>query len=214
MKAATFVIAHKEISTMLGSATFWFSTAATCILAIVTAILLSSVLPVQSAERAARMVEALLLSTPILAAAVSCRLLAHQRSDRTLETLLSAPISDAQIICGKFIASSFVCGLGCTAIAVMLVALASMAGIRVADPSEITLLAVGLLAMLPAVMAWCACGLFFSLIVRQESGAMVEFATGMADTRPVFAFLSATAFLLFAAVRELESRTWLAAKNP
>ena len=38
----------------------------------------------------------------------------------------------------------------------------------------------------------------------------VAFAEGMADTRPVFACLSGTAFFLFCAVRLLESRRWSA----
>ena len=200
--------------------------------------------PAQADERAARLVEVLLLSTPPLAAAVTSGLFARERACGSLETLLSAPVSDAAVVLGKLLAA--LCVGGAAALAALAAFAAGPLGFPRPDGGEVRLAAIGLAAAATAQLSWCACGVFLSLVSRREGGAaaatlvaaaassavaagklpftapdglaahldLVPFALGVADTRPVFAFLSAAAFFLFAATRMLESRFWLIRRNP
>ncbi len=246
MKSTVFVIARKELSAGLRGASFWLSLAVSAALAAALGALFVRLRPAPADERAARLVEILLLSTPPLAAAVSSGPFARERASGALETLLAAPVSDAAAVLGKFLAAAALCLGGTLVLALVAAASAGPLGLPRPDGGEIRLAAIGLAAASAAQLSWCACGLFFSLVSRREGGAaaatlvaaaasaivaagelpftapdgfaahldLVQFALGIADTRPVFAFLSAAAFFLFAAVRMLESRFWLLRRNP
>ena len=246
MKSPVLAIARKEFFSGLRGASFWIALASSAGLALAVGAVLARMSPAQADERAARLVEVLLLSTPPLAAAVTSGLFARERACGSLETLLSAPVSDAAVVLGKFLAAAALCVGGAAALAALAAFAAGPLGFPRPDGGEVRLAAIGLAAAATAQLSWCACGVFLSLVSRREGGAaaatlvaaaassavaagklpfaapdglaahldLVPFALGVADTRPVFAFLSAAAFFLFAATRMLESRFWLIRRNP
>ena len=179
-------------------------------------------------------------AAPIPAAFFTMGLFARERNNGSLETLLTAPVTDAEVVLGKFFAA-----YALTLFALALCLPEYWVYRRIAAPPPPGAL-VPLLAGWSAVAAyaalWTAFGTLASLFVRHESAAgaatllfglamtvavttsdpsipsgsflnvldPVAFARGTADTRPVFTALSGTAFFLFCAVRLLESRRWSA----
>ncbi len=180
----------------------------------------------------------LALAAPLPAAFFTMGLFARERHNGTLETLLTAPVTDAQTVLAKFLAALL---LSLVALALCLPVF--RAYLRFAAPPppwDARALAAGCGAVAVATVLWTALGTFFSLLCRHESAAgaatliaglgislpfsgavdlslesalepwsLVAFARGAADTRPLFAALSGAAFFLFFAVRVLESRRWL-----
>ena len=180
----------------------------------------------------------LALASPLPAAFFTMGLFARERHNGTLETLLTAPITDAQTVLAKFAAA---CLLSLAALALCLPVFHAYLRFAAPPPDFDPLaLAAGWGAIAAATALWTAFGTFFSLLCRHESAAgaatlivgfglalpvsgavpfpfesavasysLVSFARGVADTRPLFAALSGTLFLLFLSVRTLESRRWL-----
>ena len=165
-------------------------------------------------------------------------LFARERHNGTLETLLTAPVTDAQTVLAKFSAACLL-----SLVALVLCLPVFHAYLRFAAPPppwDARSFAAGCGAVAAATVLWTALGTFFSLLCRHESAAgaatliaglglslpvsgtvelpvesalepwsLVAFARGVADTRPIFAALSGAAFFLFFSVRVLESRRWL-----
>ena len=182
----------------------------------------------------------LALAAPLPAAFFTMGLFARERNNGTLETLLTAPVTDGEVVLGKFLAAY---ALTLFALALCLLDFAVYRRVAAPPPPFATApLFAGWGAVAAAAALWTAFGTLASLFVRHESAAgactllfglaltvaattadsvvpsgsfldmlnPVAFAEGMADTRPVFACLSGTAFFLFCAVRLLESRRWSA----
>ena len=158
MKSPALVIARKDVSAALRGGSFWFAFAASAALAVCLAALLRRLSPAAPEERAARLVETLLLATPPLAVAASAGSFARERAARSLETLLSAPVSDTQAVAGKFLASAALCVGGTFAMAAVSAFASGPLGFRPPDAGEIALAAAGLAAVAAAQLAWCACG--------------------------------------------------------
>lgn len=245
MKSKVPAIARKEFFASLSGTSFWIPLAASTLFAACIGSLLRAISPAPAGERASRIVESILLASPVLACAVSCGTFSRKRLDGSLESLLSAPVRDSAVVLGSFAAAFAQCAFGSAAIAALWVVSSRAAGFAPLDTSELLLGCVGLAAIAAAQASWCAGGIFCALLVRNGSGAMalaliassvsavvasgdipealsesalsrldlIEFSLGMADTRPLFAFVSATAFFLFASVRLLESRAWLMSRS-
>jgi ABC-2 type transport system permease protein len=187
---------------------------------------------------------ALGLWTALPVAAVTMRLFAEEKRAGTIETLLTAPVSEAAIVLGKYAAAL-------TAVmAAMLPPVAALAVVAWLSPTLALAnldagewlggcLIVGLQAM-----CWTAFGVMCSLLSRHQlvaavcalsgtwlglySGWLIADVPGLGDVstylsatahielftrgtitvQPVVLYGSATAFLLFAATRILESRRW------
>ena len=180
----------------------------------------------------------LALAAPLPAAFFTMGLFARERHNGTLETLLTAPVTDAQTVLAKFSAACLL-----SLVALVLCLPVFHAYLRFAAPPppwDARSFAAGCGAVAAATVLWTALGTFFSLLCRHESAAgaatliaglglslpvsgtvelpvesalepwsLVAFARGVADTRPIFAALSGAAFFLFFSVRVLESRRWL-----
>ena len=108
---------------------------------------------------------------PVVVAAVTMRGFARARGDRSLEVLLSAPVSDMQVVMAKFIAAWML---------VMLVALGNVVFVGivlwacniwpVVDPGCVAGAVIGM-GMLVAL--WCSLGLLISLLTREQGIAGV-----------------------------------------
>ena len=184
----------------------------------------------------------LLLALCIPVALFTMGLFASERANGTLEPLMTAPVSDAQVVLGKFAAAFtlvFVSLVFASLVLPVYMAYAAPAP-ACSRPSLYTGFAV--VALFAA--AWCAAGTLVSLLSPHPAAAalatavftlgcataftgnvpgfggrlvllptdIADFARGSADTRVLFAAVSATALLLFCAVRVLESRRWINSK--
>lgn len=180
----------------------------------------------------------LMLTLCMPVAFLTMGLFATEKSSGTLETLMTAPVTDTQVVLGKC-AAAF--SSTCVAIALACLVLPITLGLASPPPAWSPLsLAGGLAAVVLHAAAWCALGTLISLLSRHQAPAglltllttlfwaarftdrlpplmrpffsarfdVTDFARGMADTRLIFAPLSALIFLLFCAVRLLESRRW------
>lgn len=184
----------------------------------------------------------LCLAMCIPAAMFTMSLFASERALGTIETLMTAPITDAQVVVGKFAASfTMTCG------AVAAACLIFPAYLRMAaPPPQYSLLSLyaGIAVVLLFAAMWCALGTLLSLLSRHQappaimtmiltlasaaaftgmipgfdstrllySVRITDFARGTADSRLIFLAVSLTVFLLFCAVRVLESRRWASSK--
>ena len=169
-------------------------------------------------------------------------LFSTERASGTLETLMTAPVTDAQVVLGKFTAAFT---LVCLSIAIAFLIFPIYQHIAAPPPpySELSL-AAGLAIVVLYAATWCAAGTLLSILSHHQAPAamatlvvtlssaaaltgnipgfnstefmhsidIVDFARGTADTRIVFIALSGLVFLLFCAVRILESRRWSSAK--
>ncbi|MGI5868814.1 MAG: ABC transporter permease [Kiritimatiellia bacterium] len=181
----------------------------------------------------------LLLVLCIPVALFTMSLFASERVHGTLEALMTAPVSDAQVVLGKFAAA-------CTLVFISLLLACLVLPIYMAyaapapacsRPSLYT--GLGVVALF--AVAGCAGGALVSLLAPHPAAAalatgvftlacaaaftgnvpgfggrllllptdIADFARGSADTRVLFAAISAIAFFLFCAVRVLESRRWI-----
>lgn len=177
-----FAIARRETAAAFLNRSFWFALAATAALACGAGAMLARLLPAAAGERPARLVEILLLSTPVLATALSAGSFARQRADGSLETLLSAPVSDGSVVVGKFLGAFVPCVAGTALLAAAALAACGPLGEPWPDAGETALAAVGIAAVAAAQAAWCSAGVFFSLFARRESGAAAAtFAAALAS---------------------------------
>ena len=135
----------------------------------------------------------LLLVTPLL----TMRLICEERRNKTLPLLLSAPISNADIIIGKYLGL-----LGLLLLMILLITLMPLS-LLMGGELDIGKLAANLLALLLLVIAFTATGLFMSTIARHPTVAAIgtfgillllwilDWTTGMKDQRSeLFEYLS------------------------
>jgi len=238
MSRVPLVLWRKETALALRSRATWFVFAAVAGLA--------GVLFTAGLREAAGHVERLpivfctqlAMAAPFAVAFFTMGLFARERASGTLESLLTAPVTDAEVVLGKFLSAYTLVllslGLASLALPVYLH--------RAAPPPPYAPahVALGAGAVALAAAAWTAFGVLAAVAARRESAAgattlafslstaafvseqfpgfreseisamfdIIDFARGMADTRPAFLFLSLAAFFLFCAVRLLETRRW------
>ncbi len=181
---------------------------------------------------------------PVLITVVCMRLFSEEKRSGTIETLLTSPVRDVEVVLGKYFGA-----LGY----VLLVMLPSLSGIwllarmapGIEDVDGMAMLGGGLILLL-ITMCCTAIGLLVSLLTRNQIVAAIccfwaiwlpfmvkplvqaipfvrqstlerlsveehvlQYTSGMIQLPLAVLYLSITAFLLFAAVRILESRRWL-----
>lgn len=108
---------------------------------------------------------------PFLSALATMRSFSAERASGTLETLLTAPISESQVVSGKF-QSAFLVGL----LGLVLAGLAPMVLLpwlspRLADGIATGPLIAGLVTLMIQLALWTAVGIFFSLVWEQQAAA-------------------------------------------
>ena len=243
MSSPTLVLFRKECSVALRTRATW------CVFAAYAALVgLFFVFRLRSATGLPGLLPALfasplVLATPVPAAFFTMGLFSRERASGTLETLLTAPVTDAEVVLGKFAAAWFL-----SLLAIATAALEFRAYLLLASPPpafDPLLVGAGFAGAALASLLWTALGLLLSLLVRHESAAgagtlvlgfplatvaaeavpavpydsalrlcsLVDLARGVADTRPIFACISVAAFCLFVAVRVLESRRWASSSS-
>jgi len=108
---------------------------------------------------------------PFLAALATMRSFSAERASGTLETLLTAPIREAQVVRGKFQAALLV-GLAGLALAVVApaVALPRLSPLLAGGVSA-GALAAGCAVLAVQLALWTAVGIFFSLVWQQQAAA-------------------------------------------
>jgi len=188
---------------------------------------------------------ALILWTTVLVSVASMRLFAEEKKSGTIETLMTAPVTDVEVVLGKYAGGlSFVLIVALPAIANIFILAWFSPGINTTavDPGAVLsgclmffllcafFMAIGLLVSMmtnnQVVAAICCfCVLWLVLLAGSLISALPlitphlaeffspvmhidDFSRGSVDTRPVVLYVSGTVFLLFAAVRVLESRRW------
>ena len=176
----------------------------------------------------------MLVVPPVL----TMRLLAEETRSNTLETLMTAPVTDTQVVLAKYFSSLlFFCFLWLPTLVYVLF----MAHFAELDPGPVLagylgtcllgamFLAAGLLAssltsnqVVAAVVGFAICSGLFTLGLleylepsRSDVWSyfnlhrhMLDFGKGVVDTRPVVYTLSLTFLFVFAAVKALERRRW------
>jgi len=179
----------------------------------------------------------------VLVSIVSMRLFAEEIRSGTIEMLMTAPVTEAEVVLGKYAgAMTFVLFVIAPAVASIYIFAAMGPGQDIVDSGALT----GGCVIIFLIAAFCmSLGLVVSLLTRSQIIAAIsclcliwlmlflgnivsaipfappklvtflsllshveDFARGSIDTRPVVLYLSATAFMLFTAVRILESRRW------
>ncbi len=118
-----------------------------------------------------------MLWLPMLVMVVTMRLFAEERRTGTLETLLTAPVSEWEIILGKYAgAVSFVVVVLVPAAAGLALLYAMSPGIRTLDGGSV----VGAMLILLLVTLFCvALGLFCSLFTRNQIIAAISCLSGI-----------------------------------
>lgn len=187
---------------------------------------------------------AVLIWLTLLITVVCMRLFAEERKSGTLETLMTAPVSEAQVVLGKYAgALSFVILVTAPTISFIYILAGMSPGVAEIDTGAlaggafVTMLVSALCVALGMVLSlitknqivsaisifcaiWClllagnivssfpewmqaGTGEYFSILNHVE-----DFSRGSIDTRPIVVYVTGTVFLLFVAVRMLESRRW------
>ena len=240
MSRIPFVLWRKETALALRSRAAWFVFAAVSALA---GVLFAAELH-GAAGGAARLpavfCSQLALAAPFPAAFFTMGLFARERASGALEALLSTPVTDAEVVLGKFLSA-----LTLVLASLALAGLCLPVYLRLAAPPpafDPAHLAWGCGAVALSAAAWTAFGVLAAVAARRESAAgaatlafalasvaflagwfpglresgparafgLADFARGIADTRPAVLLLTCTAFFLFCAVRLLETRRWAA----
>lgn len=181
---------------------------------------------------------ALILSLPILCALATMKVFSGERMTGTIETLLTAPVSDAEVVMAKFWSALLL---------VVFSLAASLVGfviyVETALPAPVysrTGIAAALALTLLHAAAWTALGILSAVLTRHQAAAaagcllpaalhssiaagilpgttpsgyvnalsIVHVARGVLDTRPILLCLSLTFFFVFLATRCLEARRW------
>lgn len=238
MSRVSLVLWRKETSLALRSRSSWLVFAAVSGL--------SGVLLVAGLRAAAGRVASLAvvygsglaLAAPFAVAFFTMGLFARQRANGSLEMLLTAPVTDAEAVAGKFLAAYT---LVLAALAAASLPLAVYLRLAAPPPPFASADAAwAAAAVAAAAAAWTAFGTMAAAAAHRESSAgavtlvfslstaatvserfpgfragelsalfdFADFARGTGDTRPLVLVLSATAFFLFCAVRILETRRW------
>lgn len=237
-----FTIWRKECRSSMRSPIAW------CIFAgftAITGVLFTAAL--RQAEGSAEYLPAVLCTQIILALCIpvsffTMSLFATEKASGTIETLMTAPVTDSQVVLGKFAAAYT---LVCISIAIAFSVFPVYLKLAAPPPSYSTpSLYAGMAAVALCAATWCAWGTLISLLSHHQAPAAIttlvmtlasaaaftdnipgfndagfvkaldiaDFARGTADTRIVFAAVSTLLFLLFVAIRVLESRRWSSVK--
>ena len=189
--------------------------------------------------------DAIFLWLPILLTVVSMRLFAEEKRSGTIETLMTAPVTEAEVILGKYAgAFSFVLLVVLPAVGSIFILERLNPGIDLQDVDVGSVLG-GTLILLQVSALLLAVGLLVSLMTRNQVVSAIctlcvlwfvvmlgwllslipgssrhltdyisvtlhieDFSRGSVDLSQIVLYASATAFVLFAAVRVLESRRW------
>jgi ABC-2 type transport system permease protein len=186
----------------------------------------------------------LFFGLPVLVTVISMRLFAEEKRMGTLETLMTLPISETQVVLGKAAgAVTFLFLVTLPPMADLFVVAALSPSIGVPDAA---CLAGGYLGVLLIGAFSTSIGMFVSMLTRNQIVAaiccfcaivvplflkplvsllpvaggwraaefvsvethLMELSRGLLDTRTLVLYASATAVVLFAAVRVLEVRRW------
>lgn len=238
MSRVPLVLWRKETALALRSRATWFVFAA---VAGLSGLLLATGLRESAGHAVALPVvfcSRLALAAPFAVAFFTMGLFARERASGTLESLLTAPVTDGEVVLGKFLASYTLVLLSLALGSLPLAVYLRMAAPP--PPFAPAHAAWGAAGVALAASAWTAFGVLAAVSARRESAAgamtlafslataalvsetvpvaaagplarmvgIVDFARGVADTRPVVLFLTGAAFFLFCAVRLLETRRW------
>ncbi|MGN0845484.1 MAG: ABC transporter permease [Kiritimatiellia bacterium] len=239
----SLVIFRKETrSALLRPSTWGVFASTTAVLGIIYFLALRD-FPSQTLEIAPLFSMCLLLTVPIPVSFFTMSLFPRERTTGSLELLLTAPVTDAEVVTGKFLSALF---LSIAALLLTYIALAIHLNLseQLIRPHLITLCG-GFVGAFLATATLCAFGTLISLATNYEAAAgavtmlfsilivsivveselgtgvaaiadnvnVLNFAHGILDSRPFITFLSTTLFFLFAAVRFLESRRWASASR-
>ena len=130
--------------------------------------------------------------------AISMRAISEERRLGTFEMLMTCPVSEGEVIVGKFIAM-----LGF--LVLMLVPTAvHVAALELYGRPDYGELLCGYLGMILVGSAYLASGVF----AADPDPRLRDFAIGLIDTSNIVYFVSLTVLFLAAAVRSLEARRW------
>ncbi len=235
---AGFTLWRRELQAAARSPATWTVVAA---YASLTGALLLYVL--HAAEGSVRTLSALytqVLSAtlPLPVALVGTRGMTDERRSGTLETLLTAPVSDRAVVLAKFAGS-----LSVVVLALIASVLGFVAYVETARPAPVysrTGLGAALLLLLLHAAVWCAVALWASILLRHSTTAMVlalavtmphgliaagllpgvsttgyvsalsvvNLARGVVDSRPILLCGSLLFLALFLCVRTIEARRW------
>ncbi len=181
----------------------------------------------------------------VLITVVSMRLFAEEKRTGTLESLMTAPVTEGEVVLGKFAGAFTFMALVTAPTVGNLYLLRLISGGEVAVDGGALFGGCLILALVAALCT--SIGLLISLLTRNPIVAAVgafcaiwvvllfgwlvaplpllpadlveylsvmqqieDFARGSLDSRPIVLYLSGTAFTLFASVRVLEARRWVA----
>jgi len=190
------------------------------------------------------MYESIMVVLTLLVTVLCMRLFAEERRSGTLETLMTAPVTEVQVVLGKYAgAMTFLVLTVAPAAAQIFVLDAMCPGIKGVDLGGFF---GGSLLILLISGYWVALGMVFSLMTRSQVSAAIAifcilwvtimigedsspvvgwltylglewpsitehmdaFCRGSVETRPIVAYSTWTAFLLFVSTKMLESRRW------
>ncbi|NLB68276.1 MAG: ABC transporter permease subunit [Lentisphaerae bacterium] len=236
------LICRKECLSLLRSTLSWcaFAGFVAATGAIFSTILRDSV--GTSEQLPAILCTALHLAVCIPVSMFTMNLFAGERTSGTIETLMTSPVNDSQIVLGKYIAAFI---MTCIAIAAAYIVFPAYLAMAAPQPRYSGLsLAAGIVVVVIFAAMWTAVGTLLSLMSRHQAPPAIltiiitltfsalftgniigfesvlsalridiaDFARGNADSRVIFFAVSTTVFLLFWAVRVLESRRWISSK--
>jgi ABC-2 type transport system permease protein len=189
--------------------------------------------------------DSIFLWLPVLMTVVSMRLFAEEKRSGTIELLMTAPVTEQEVILGKFAgAYTFVLLVVLPAVGSVYILDRFSPGITARDV-DTGMIAGGCLVLVLAAGLFQALGLLISLLSRNQVIAAIstlaliwfvmmagwlltlvpghprhlaefmsvtqhiaDFSEGLIDLRPVVLYASGTVYLLFVAIRVLESDRW------
>jgi len=185
----------------------------------------------------------IILWLTVLVSVVSMRLFADEIRSGTIEMLMTAPVTETEVVLGKYAgALTFVLFVLVPSVASIYLLAIMGPGKGIVDTGAVI---AGCVIIFLIASFWMSLGLVVSLMTKNQIAAAIsclcliwlmlflgnivaafpfispravtflsslahvdDFARGSVDTRPVILYLSATVFMLFTAVRVLESRRW------
>jgi ABC-2 type transport system permease protein len=180
---------------------------------------------------------------PILVTVITMRLFAEEKRSGTLETLMTVPVTEGEVVLGKYAgALTFFVVVTLPAVGFLYALDAFSPGIESIDSGSVVAggvftfalaafcvaigLAISLLTRSQIVAAICCfCGVLAPLLAGHlaaflppGAGGLVEglaahehlldASRGIVDTRPLVLYVSGAGFMIFAAIKALESRRW------
>lgn len=237
MSPSLFIFRKETRGALLRPSTWGVLASTTAVLGIVYFLALRD-FPSQTLEIAPLFTMCLVMTVPIPVSFFTMSLFPRERTAGTLELLLTAPVTDAEVVTSKFLSALFLSIFALLLTYIALVIHLNLSGQPI-QPHLLSL-AIGFAGTFLLTVALCSFGtlislsthyeaaagavtMFFSIltvsmVVESENGTgvaavsnsvnILNFAHGILDSRPVVTFLSATFFFLFSAVRFLESRRW------